>query len=170
MRPISAADGGEERGQQRQRQGGAPELDHRIDRLLRIALLRELRGALGDQRVALADEGPVLDRAGEHDLAPGAERVGDGAGVGDRDARRGVLAVGDPEADRLAVVADRAGHDLAGQVVGLAGGRVEQLRGLLGLGRGAERRVDEGGGEQHRCPERHHQADLPFALGVQGRG
>ena len=49
--------------------------------LPRLAVIRgrELRRALGDQGVAFADEGAVLDFAGEDDLAAAAEGVGDGA-------------------------------------------------------------------------------------------
>src|SRR6476660_1097034 len=77
----------------------------------------ELRRALGYKRVAFADEGAVLDFPGEDDLAAAAKGVGDGAAVGDREGRAAALAVDHPEAQFLAVVADRPGHDLAGQVV-----------------------------------------------------
>src|SRR3954451_1295265 len=43
--------------------------------------LRELRRALGDQRVALPQEAPAGELSGDDDLAPVAERVGDGAAV-----------------------------------------------------------------------------------------
>src|SRR5680860_1348623 len=137
-----------------------------------LAVIRrgELRRALGHQGVALADEDTVRDSAGEDDLATAAEGVGDGAGVGDGDALSGVVAVGDPEAQSLALVADGAPDHAAGQLVAGAGGCADQLRGLLRLGRGAERRVDERGGEQNRDAERDHEPDLPLALGIHEPG
>ena len=77
--PDQRRDRGEDRGQEGQHQGGAAEASWHSPG-------RELRRALGDQGVAFADEGAVLDLAGEDDLAPAAEGVGDGAAVGDRDA------------------------------------------------------------------------------------
>ncbi len=65
---------------------------------------------------------------------------------------------------------DRAGHDLAGHVVAGARRGADQLRGLLGLGRGGERRVDERHREQHGDAERDHQPDLPLALRLHERG
>ena len=62
------------------------------------------------------------------------------------------------------------GDDLAGHVVAGARRGAEQLRGLLGLGRGGERRVDQGRGEQHRDAEGDDQPDLPLALGIHERG
>src|SRR5215211_1371570 len=59
---------------------------------------RELRRALCDQRVGLADEGPAHELAAEDDLTAAPERVGDDAAVGDRDALSLSVAVGDPEA------------------------------------------------------------------------
>src|SRR6478609_5649806 len=113
--------------------------------LPRLAVIRggELRRALGHKRVAFTDECAVLDFPGEDDLAAAAERVGDGAAVGHREARAAAFAVGDAEAQFLAVVANRARHYFAGQVVGRPGRGAEQLRGLLRLAGGAERRVDE---------------------------
>ena len=68
--------------------------------LPRLAAIRrgELRRALGDQGVAFADEGAVLDFAGEDDLAAAAEGVRDRACVGDRQARLATFAIGDAEA------------------------------------------------------------------------
>ena len=63
---------------------------------------------------------------------------------------------------------DRAGHDLAGQVVAVAGRGAQQLRGLFRLGRGAERGVDQGRGEQHRGAEGDDQTDLSLAAGIHG--
>src|SRR5680860_269533 len=110
---------------------------------LAVIRRRELRRALRDQGVGLAGEDAALDAAVEDDLATAAEGVGHGAGVGDGDALAGVVAVGDAEAQLAALAADRALHDPAGQLVGGAGRGGEQLRGLLGLGGGAERGVDE---------------------------
>jgi hypothetical protein len=55
---------------------------------------RELRRALGHQRVGLADEGAALEFPGEDDLPPAAEGVGDDAAVGDRQALTATVAVG----------------------------------------------------------------------------
>src|SRR5436190_11338640 len=144
--------------------------DHDVLRIL-LGLRRELRRALGDQAVALAHEGLVLREAPtDDDLAAGAEGVGHLAGVANRDG--GASTPGpilDPEVEVGAAPVDRAGHDDAGQVVRLAGLRGEELRGLLRLARGAERRVYEAGGEQHSGAERDDQTDLPLAVGVHSR-
>src|SRR5689334_13894440 len=103
---------------------------------------RELGGALGDERVAFADEGAVLDFAGEDDLAAAAEGVRDGAPIGDRQRRPAAFAVDDAEEQLVAAVANRAGNDLAGQVVARSRRGVDQLGGLRRCARGAERRVD----------------------------
>src|SRR5690242_15014870 len=93
---------------------------------LAIALGRELRRALGDQGVRLANEGAPLQAAGEDDLATAAERVRDGSRVGHRQLLAAALTVGDEEGDPfLAVLPDRAADDLAGHVVGAAGARGE---------------------------------------------
>src|SRR4051794_39384865 len=80
---------------------------------------RELGRALGDQGVALADEAVALLVDRHDDLAPGAEGVGNGAGVADRHRRRSV-AVPDAEQEDP-VVLDVSGRDPAGQLVALAG-------------------------------------------------
>src|SRR4051812_12411661 len=86
---------------------------------LLLLLVRELRRALGDQRVALADEdvAPLAD--GHDDLAPVAERVRDGADVAHGD-RRGAVAVAHPEHLAAGDVADRAVDHLSGELVGAA--------------------------------------------------
>ena len=76
------------------------------------------------------------------------------------------FAIGDPEGDAVALLLDRAGHDPPGHLVARAGRGAEQLRGLLGLGGGGERRVDQCHREQHGSAERHHQPDSPLALRV----
>src|SRR3954451_2623326 len=103
--------------------------------LPKLAVIRggELRRALGDKRVAFADEDAALHRACQDDLAAAAEGVGDGAGVGDGNALAGVVAVGHAEADPLAVAADRALDDPAGELVAAAGADADQLRGLFCL-------------------------------------
>src|SRR5215216_3248515 len=58
----------------------------------RLLVLRELRRALRHERVALGDEGAVLQLARDDHLAPLPERVGDDARVLDRH-RAGPLAV-----------------------------------------------------------------------------
>src|SRR6478672_2184047 len=76
--------------------------------LPRLAVIRgrELRRALGHQGVPFADEDPVLDLAAEDDLAPAAERVRDGPGVGDRHAPALSVAVDDAEAEPASVSLD----------------------------------------------------------------
>src|SRR3954466_14174924 len=64
---------------------------------------RELRRALGHQRVGLADEGAALEPPGEDDLPPAAEGVGDDAAVGDRQALAGAVAVDHAEAEVVAL-------------------------------------------------------------------
>src|SRR5262245_66355679 len=98
---------------------------------------RELGRALGDQAVPLADEGPVLELAGDDHLAAVPEGVRHGPRVAHRD-RVGSVAIGDPEVELIAVVADRARDDVSGQLIRFAGIRVAQLRRLLRLAGGAE--------------------------------
>ena len=84
---------------------------------------RELRRALGDQAVPLADEGAVLELAGDDHLAAVAERVGDRPGVGDRDrvgCRRGPRS--GSRAGRPACWIE-PGTTVAGQLIGLARAR-----------------------------------------------
>src|SRR5262249_11108259 len=60
-----------------------------------------------------------------------------------------------------------AGHDLAGQLVALAGlGRAEQLARAAGLARGREARVHEGGGEQHGGAQRDDEPDRALTGGI----
>src|SRR4051812_29412538 len=94
---------------------------------LGIALGRELRRALGDQGFRFADEGAALDGAGEDDLATAAERIGNRAGVGDREALTAAVAVDDAKGDAAALVADRAFDDFAGHLVAGPGRGGEQL-------------------------------------------
>src|SRR5437773_1636204 len=141
--------------------------DHHVLRVL-LRLGRELRRALGDQAVALSDQRAARgEPAGDDDLAIRAERVGDLAAVADGDRGAPVPgAVLDAEVEPGAAAMDRAGHDDAGQVVGLPGLRIDELRRLLRLVRGVERGVDEASGEQHGGAERHNQTDLPLAVGI----
>src|SRR3954449_10070148 len=104
---------------------------------------RELRRALGHQRVGLADEGAALDLPGEDDLPPAAEGVGDDAAVAHRQALAVAIAVDNAEAEVVAVALHRALDDAAGELGARARRGADQLRGLLRLSRGAERRVDE---------------------------
>src|SRR3954454_19286003 len=71
---------------------------------LAIALSRELRRALGNQGFRLANEGALLEAAGENDLAPAAERIRDGALVGHRQLGAVALTIGDQEGDSLLAV------------------------------------------------------------------
>src|SRR5437764_807128 len=90
---------------------------------------RELRRALRDQRVALGDELAVGHLPADDDLAPLAEGVGDLAAVADRQRRAATVAVADLEAQVVAAADDRAGGDLACQLVRACGGRPgQQLR------------------------------------------
>src|SRR6476661_6479755 len=113
--------------------------------LPRLAGIRggELRRALGHERVGLSHEGSALEFPGEDDLTPTAEGVRDDAAVGDRQALTATVAVGDAEAEFVALAPHRALDDAAGELGARAGCGADQLRGLLRLGRGAERRVDE---------------------------
>src|SRR5881394_1737241 len=140
--------------------------------LPRLAVIRggELRRALGDKRVAFADENAAPHRARQDNLAAAAEGVGDGAGVGDRNALAGVVAVGHAEADPLAVVADRALDDSAGQLIVAAGANTDQLRGLFCLRGSTKRRVDERSGEHDGDAERDYEPDLSLALGIHELG
>src|SRR3954470_965170 len=98
---------------------------------------RELRRALGDQRVARADEAPGRHLAGDDDLAPVAERVGDRAAVDDGQGAPAAVAVADLEVQEVAAALDRAGRDLAGELVVAAGRRGrQQLRRRHGIAGG----------------------------------
>src|SRR5829696_9178977 len=119
---------------------------------------RELRRALGHQRVLLADEDAALLADVHDDLAPGPERVRQHAVVADRH-RHAARTVAHPEV-RDRAVALIARHDLAGELVGLARlGLAQQLARAPSLAGGREARVDERDREQERGAERHHQAD-----------
>src|SRR3954469_13631332 len=120
----------------------------------------ELARALRDQRVPLADEHRALLADVDDDLSALAEGIGDRPDVAHR--HRGLARpVADAEEQRAAGVVDGSGGHLAGELVGAAGlGPAGELAGGLGLGRGAERRVRQRAGQEHRRPERHHQADL----------
>ena len=84
-------DGGEDRGQEGERQRGAAEASwHRSVVNFDGHLVTSVSGS--PTKVA------ALHRPGEDDLAPAAEGVGDGAAVGDRDALAGAVAIGDAEA------------------------------------------------------------------------
>src|SRR3954453_12261720 len=120
----------------------------------------ELARALRDQRVPLADEHRALLADVDDDLAALAEGVGDRPDVA-HGHRRVARSVAHTEEQRAAIVVDGPRRDLAGELVGAAGlGPVGELARGLGLGRGAERRVRQRAGQEHRRPERHHQADL----------
>src|SRR5690606_23459100 len=128
---------------------------------LHLAFL-ELRWALGDQCVELADEDSVLHLSGEDDLASTAERIGNRALVNHRQRRR-TIAVGHFESDPVALLADRADDDPPGHHVALAGyGFAEELGRLLGLRRRGERGVDQGDAQQNR--RRQGQNESAFAL------
>src|SRR4051812_5874195 len=95
-------------------------------------VLGELRRALRDQRVLLADEDRALPAHRDDDLAVLPERVGHRAGVPDGDRRRSALAVAHPEVERVAP-ARVARDDLASQLVGAPGvGARKELAGALG--------------------------------------
>src|SRR4051794_14677385 len=101
-----------------------------------LLLGRELRGALRHQRVGLAHERPALLADVDDDLAPVPERVRERTRVGDRDGDV-ALAVADAEGVGGPAAGDRAGLDLAGQLVhpsGLGTGR--ELARRTGLTRG----------------------------------
>src|SRR6185295_20284860 len=96
----------------------------------------ELRRALGDQAVPLPDEGPILVLARDDHLAAVAEGVRDRPGVGDGD-RVAAVPVRDPEVELVpGAMTNRAGNDVAGQLIGLVRTRIDQLRRLLRLARG----------------------------------
>src|SRR3954454_4978525 len=125
----------------------------------RRLLLGELRGALGDERVALAHEGAVPELALDDHLAAVVERVRDLACVAHRH-RGAAVAVADAAEELAAAMPDRAVHVLAGHLVRAAG---LDLRGLAGLRRCAEARVDEGRREHDSCPQGDDEADSPLA-------
>src|SRR5215216_156600 len=118
-----------------------------------VGLGRELRRALGHERVRLALERGALLAHVDHDLAPLAERVRDLADVADRDARA-ALAVLDAERVRRALVLPAALRDLAGELVRLAGLCAGQLARLARVAGGREARVHERPREQQRARER----------------
>src|SRR5829696_708346 len=127
----------------------------------------ELRRALRDQAVPLADEGAVLELARNDHLTAIAERIGDRPGVGDRD-RVGPVAIRDPEVELVTGVVNRAGDDVPGQLIGPGRVALQQLRGLLRLGRGGEGRVDEAGGQKNGGRQRDDQSNLALARWIHG--
>src|SRR4051794_1158487 len=140
---------------------------------LGLLLGGELRGTLRDQRVRRPDERAPGTLPDVHDhLASVAERVWHRPPVADLHGldRRRRVAVAHLEEHRAAVLVDRAGDDLARQVVAaIRGGVRDQLRGLHRLAGGAEGCVDEGGGKQYCCAQRDPQADTTLATGVHRR-
>src|SRR5918994_4777607 len=84
-----------------------------------LLFLRELRRALGHERVALGDEGALLQLTRDDHLATLPEGVRHRARVDDRDRLRAV-AIADAEAQLVARAIDRALHDLARHLVRLA--------------------------------------------------
>src|SRR5215208_1314976 len=127
-----------------------------------VGLGRELRRALGDERVRLALESRALLAHVDHDLAPLAERIRDLPDVADRDAGA-ALAVLDAERVRRALVLPAALRDLAGQLVRLARLGAGQLARLARLTGGREARVHERTREQQGARERDDETGL--ALG-----
>src|SRR5436853_481498 len=134
---------------------------------LPAGLALELRRALRDERVALPDEAAASHPSRDDHLAPVAERVGHHARVDDRH-RDAPTAVADAAAEQAAAPADRAGHDLAGDLVRPAGRPPQHLRGALRLGGLAKARPDERASQQHGSRQRHHEADLPLAGRIHG--
>src|SRR3954452_22438128 len=127
-----------------------------------LLVLRELRRAFRDERVALADERAALELTRDDHLAPLAEGVGHHARVGDRH-RGGAVAVAHAEAELVAPVADRPLDHLSGELVGAA--RLELAR-LARLRGGAEARVDQGRREQDGGREGDDKPELALARGV----
>src|SRR5204863_10085068 len=81
--------------------------------------------------------------------------------------RSGPVAVPHAEVDPVAVVADRAVHDLPRQLIRAAGlGARQQHARLDGLARRAEARIDERAGQQDGHRQRHHEADPTLSRGV----
>src|SRR3954454_7234000 len=83
----------------------------------RLLRLRELRRALRDQGVLRAREGAVAHLPGDDDLAALAERIGHAAAVHDGHGAAVAVAIADGEAQKVALAVDRAGGDLARQLV-----------------------------------------------------
>src|SRR3954464_505288 len=133
--------------------------------LAAVARVLELRGALRDQRVALADERAALELAVDDHLAALAERIGDDAGVGDGHGCAAV-AVADREREALALPLDRAVDDLPGQLVVARALLGQQLRRRGGRRVRGEAREHQPAGQQHGCAESDEQADLALAGGV----
>src|SRR6476646_4566151 len=125
----------------------------------------ELRGALGDQRAALADE-PAALLAHAHDhLSPLPERVRERALVRDGHGL-GSGPVTYPEV-RRGPFARVTRHDRSRERVDLPrGGGGEQLARSARLRRRGEARVDKRSGQQHGDAERYHEADLALAAGI----
>src|ERR1700755_252044 len=119
-----------QRGSPAGRGGGRDATARRTLPRLAITLGRELRWALGDEGVGLADEGAALDRPGEDDLAAAAERVRDRARGGDRQRLSLAVAIDDREGDAVAALLDRPLDDAAGHLVAGAGRGGEGLRGV----------------------------------------
>src|SRR6266545_7509561 len=74
---------------------------------LRLGVRRVLRRALGDERIPLRDEEPVLKLPSHRDVATYGEEVRDGAGVDDRD---GSAPVDVAQAEAQAAVAGIPSH------------------------------------------------------------
>src|SRR3954447_6018272 len=133
-----------------------------------LLLGRELRRALRDQRVPLADERAAPLPHVDDVLPPVPEGVGQRAGVGDGHA--GVpLAVADPERVRGPVAADRARLHLSCQLVHLSsprGGR--QLGRRAGLAGSREARVDQRRSQQQSAGQGDREAELALPGGVHG--
>src|SRR3954453_8971803 len=128
-----------------------------------LLLVRELRRALGHERVAFADE-PVAPLAHLHDdLATVAERVRDGADVAHGD-RLGAVAVANAEGLAAGDVADRAVDHPSGQLIDAAAVRAgREATRRDGLASGREGRVDERAGQEQGRRERDDEADSAFA-------
>src|SRR5690242_8233150 len=129
----------------------------------------ELRRALRHQRVLLADPDGALPAHVDDDLAPGAEWIGQRAGVAHRD---GLVAgpIPYPEVSRVAALRV-ARDDLPGQLVRPPGpGVLEQLAGRLRLAGGREARVREGARQQDGGAQRHDEANPALAARVHLHG
>src|SRR5829696_3907185 len=131
-----------------------------------LGVLGELGRALGDERVALGNEGASSELALDDHLAAVAERVRHHAAVDHGDGL-GAVTVADPEAQRIALALDRPVHYLARQLVGLPGTNLARLAG--GGGR-AEAGVDERAGEQHGGAQEDREPQLALAGGVHRPG
>src|SRR5919197_5297133 len=139
----------------------------RVSRRLTVRGGLELRRALRDQRVALAHERAALDRSRDDHLAPRAEGIGHLARVDHRQRGSLAVAVGDAEAEVVAIALDGAGHHLAGELERLPVVHpANDLRGLLRLRGGTEACVYEGSGQKKGGGERYDQPDPALTGGV----